>query len=62
MGLALISFPDAFQELNPDAVLLLGDHYEILSIAIAATIADPIIHLHGGEVTLELLTTVSVTV
>ena len=52
MGLALISFPDAFQELNPDAVLLLGDRYEILSIAIAATIARiPIIHLHGGEVT-----------
>ena len=52
MGLALISFPDAFEELNPDAVLLLGDRYEILSIAIAATIARiPIIHLHGGEVT-----------
>ena len=30
----------------------MGDRYEILSIAIAATIARiPIIHLHGGEVT-----------
>lgn len=36
---------------RPDAVILLGDRYEILGAASAALIADvPIVHLHGGEV------------
>jgi len=52
MGLALISFGDAFAELRPDLVLVLGDRYEMFSAAAAATIARiPIAHLHGGETT-----------
>jgi GDP/UDP-N,N'-diacetylbacillosamine 2-epimerase (hydrolysing) len=52
MGLALISFSEAFEELAPDLVLVLGDRYEIFSAATAAMIAKiPIAHLHGGETT-----------
>jgi len=52
MGLAQISFAEAFEELQPDVVVLLGDRYEIFSAASAAMIARiPIAHLHGGETT-----------
>jgi GDP/UDP-N,N'-diacetylbacillosamine 2-epimerase (hydrolysing) len=52
MGLAQISFGEAFDELKPDIVVLLGDRYEIFSAASAATIARiPIAHIHGGETT-----------
>lgn len=52
MGLAQISFAEAYDELKPDLVLLLGDRYEIFSAASAAMIARiPIAHLHGGETT-----------
>ncbi len=52
MGLAMIGFGDAFAELRPDLVLVLGDRYEVFSAAAAATIARiPIAHLHGGETT-----------
>lgn len=51
-GLAQISFAEAYDELSPDFVVLLGDRFEILSAAIAAMIANiPIVHLHGGETT-----------
>ena len=52
MGLAQISFAEAYDELKPDLVVLLGDRYEIFSAASAAMIARiPIAHLHGGETT-----------
>lgn len=52
MGLAIIGFADAYAELQPDMVLVLGDRYEIFSAAAAAMIARiPISHLHGGETT-----------
>ena len=52
MGVAMIGFADAFAELRPDMVLVLGDRYEIFSAAAAATIARiPVAHLHGGETT-----------
>lgn len=52
MGLAMISFGDAFSRLQPDALVILGDRYEMLSIASVATIYKiPIVHLHGGEIT-----------
>jgi len=52
MGLAQISFAEAFEELSPDVVVLLGDRYEIFSAAAAALIARfPIAHIHGGETT-----------
>ena len=41
-----------FSKLSPDIVLLLGDRYEILCGAVAATIARiPIVHIAGGDVT-----------
>jgi GDP/UDP-N,N'-diacetylbacillosamine 2-epimerase (hydrolysing) len=50
MGLGLIGFADALQELQPDLLLVLGDRYEILSAVEAALIAGvPVAHLHGGE-------------
>ncbi|MDC1069005.1 UDP-N-acetylglucosamine 2-epimerase [Candidatus Kapabacteria bacterium] len=52
MGLAQISFAEAYEELKPDLLVILGDRYEIFSAASAAMIAKiPIAHLHGGEAT-----------
>ncbi|QKF61907.1 UDP-N-acetylglucosamine 2-epimerase [Campylobacter curvus] len=52
MGLAQIGFSDAYDELKPDIVVLLGDRYEIFAAASAAMIAQiPIAHLYGGETT-----------
>lgn len=52
MGLAQISFAEAYADLQPDVVVLLGDRYEIFAAASAAMIARiPIAHLHGGETT-----------
>jgi GDP/UDP-N,N'-diacetylbacillosamine 2-epimerase (hydrolysing) len=52
IGRATISFADAFSELKPDIVVVLGDRFEILAAATAALIAGlPIGHLHGGEIT-----------
>ena len=52
MGLALISFSEAYQRLKPDMVILLGDRYEILAATIAAYTAKiPISHLCGGDIT-----------
>lgn len=52
IGLAQISFAEAFAELAPDLIIVLGDRYEIFAAASAAMIARiPIAHLHGGETT-----------
>lgn len=52
MGVALIGLADALSELKPDMILILGDRYEMLTVASAATIMGiPIAHLHGGEIT-----------
>ncbi|MDB2462187.1 UDP-N-acetylglucosamine 2-epimerase [Alphaproteobacteria bacterium] len=52
IGLGLIGFGDAFDELKPDLVLLLGDRFEILSAAVSAMVHRiPIAHIHGGEAT-----------
>lgn len=52
MGVAQMGFADLFSRFTPDAVVLLGDRYEMLAIAASATIFTiPIIHLHGGEIT-----------
>ncbi|MGC6464498.1 MAG: UDP-N-acetylglucosamine 2-epimerase [Akkermansiaceae bacterium] len=51
-GLGVIGFADAFADLRPDLVVLLGDRFEILAAAIASLYARiPIAHLHGGETT-----------
>ena len=52
MAKALAGFADAYNELKPDMVVVLGDRYEILSAATAALIERiPIAHIHGGEIT-----------
>ncbi|MDA9918088.1 UDP-N-acetylglucosamine 2-epimerase [Pontimonas sp.] len=52
VGAGVTAFTVAFEELAPDAILLLGDRYELLAAATAAYfLAIPIVHLHGGEVT-----------
>jgi GDP/UDP-N,N'-diacetylbacillosamine 2-epimerase (hydrolysing) len=53
MGLGLIGFAEAFEELSPDVILLVGDRFEIFSAAAAATACRvPVAHVHGGETTL----------
>lgn len=52
MGLGLIGFGEALEQLNPDMVLVLGDRFEIFAAAAAAAVARvPVAHLHGGETT-----------
>lgn len=52
MGMALMGMADVLPRLNPDLIVILGDRYEMLAIASAATIFKvPIVHLCGGEIT-----------
>ena len=52
MGLGMIGFADALDDLHPDLIVVLGDRFEIFSVVSAALIAKiPVAHLHGGEVT-----------
>ena len=52
IALAISGFADAFEVLQPDLVVVLGDRTEILGAVIAAGMANiPIAHLHGGETT-----------
>lgn len=44
-------FAEAFEKLNPDSLIILGDRYEMLSVASVATVMRiPIIHIAGGEI------------
>lgn len=52
MGLGLIGFADALNELSPDLIVVLGDRFEIFAAVAAALVARiPVAHLHGGETT-----------
>ena len=52
MGLGLAGFAQAFADLKPDVIVVLGDRYEIFSAVAAALVARiPVAHLHGGELT-----------
>ena len=52
IGLGMIGFADAYDELKPDIVIILGDRFELLAAASAALVARiPIAHIHGGETT-----------
>jgi GDP/UDP-N,N'-diacetylbacillosamine 2-epimerase (hydrolysing) len=52
MGLGMMGFADAFSDLQPDLIVVLGDRFEIFSAVSAAMIAKiPVAHLHGGETT-----------
>jgi UDP-hydrolysing UDP-N-acetyl-D-glucosamine 2-epimerase len=51
-GIGVVGFSKALPALAPDLVIMLGDRFEILSAAVAATLLNiPIAHIHGGEVT-----------
>ncbi|CAM3537466.1 UDP-N-acetylglucosamine 2-epimerase [Campylobacter upsaliensis] len=53
LAVAVSAFAEAFETLKPDAVVILGDRYEMLGVASAALMMHiPIIHLCGGELTL----------
>lgn len=52
MGVEMIGFADAFAEVKPDMIIILGDRYEMLTAASSAMIYRiPIAHIHGGETT-----------
>lgn len=52
MGLAMISFAEAFKETAPDVIIVLGDRSEILAAVTSAYILGiPIAHISGGETT-----------
>lgn len=52
MGLAQISVCEAYEDLKPDIIVVLGDRYEIFACVASAMICRiPIAHLHGGETT-----------
>lgn len=52
IGVGIIGFADAFEQLKPDVLILLGDRYEIFAAAQAALVAKiPIAHIAGGDIT-----------
>ncbi|MDE6301455.1 MAG: UDP-N-acetylglucosamine 2-epimerase (hydrolyzing) [Muribaculaceae bacterium] len=51
MGRCLTLTAEALSEMRPDALVLLGDRYEMLAVASAAAMLRiPVVHLCGGEV------------
>jgi len=51
MGECLSGFADVFARLQPDSLVILGDRFEMLAVASAATVMRiPIIHIAGGEI------------
>lgn len=53
MSIAMDKFGEFFQNNKYDLLIILGDRYEMISVAIAAAMHNiPILHLHGGEKTL----------
>src|SRR5699024_6159687 len=52
LGLGTIGFADAFDRLQPDLLVVLGDRFEILGAAQAALLMRiPIAHIAGGDTT-----------
>lgn len=50
MGEGLKGFADVFTSFKPDLLVLLGDRYETMITAVAASMfCIPIAHIHGGE-------------
>jgi UDP-hydrolysing UDP-N-acetyl-D-glucosamine 2-epimerase len=50
-GLGLLELPTAFERLRPDIVLTVGDRFETMATALAATYMNiPLAHTMGGEV------------
>jgi GDP/UDP-N,N'-diacetylbacillosamine 2-epimerase (hydrolysing) len=51
VGMCILGLTDAFEEIKPDILLVLGDRGEMLATAIAGIYMNILVaHLHGGEV------------
>jgi len=51
-GIGVTGFAEVLPKLAPDILVVLGDRYEVLAAAVAATLLNiPIAHIHGGEIT-----------
>jgi UDP-hydrolysing UDP-N-acetyl-D-glucosamine 2-epimerase len=52
VGVGVMGFAQAYAQLKPDLLLMLGDRFEMLSAAVAALpFKIPVAHIHGGEST-----------
>lgn len=52
MGFGMIHYTEAIRSANPDCVIILGDRYEMVGVALAAYNAGvKIVHFQGGDVT-----------
>jgi GDP/UDP-N,N'-diacetylbacillosamine 2-epimerase (hydrolysing) len=50
MGIGMPGFANAFNELQPDILLVLGDRFEIFAATTTAMVQQiPVAHIHGGE-------------
>lgn len=51
IGESIIKFTEAYDDIKPDLILVLGDRYEPLVASIAASISKiPVAHIHGGDI------------
>lgn len=52
VGLGVLEFPSIFEQDMPDIVLIVGDRFDVYSVAISAALMNiPLAHIQGGEVT-----------
>ena len=52
MGVGMISFAEAYERLQPDIVVVMGDRFELISAVSSAHISRiPVAHFSGGEIT-----------
>ena len=52
MGIGIIGFAKAYERLQPDIIVVLGDRFEALSaVSAAVPFRIPVAHIHGGEST-----------
>ena len=50
IGAGVVAMVDAFEALDPDIVVVLGDRFEVLAAALAATYSGRLLaHIHGGD-------------
>jgi UDP-hydrolysing UDP-N-acetyl-D-glucosamine 2-epimerase len=52
VGIGLVELSNVFYKLKPDAVLVIADRFETISVSIAAAYQNiPLVHVQGGEIT-----------
>lgn len=51
-ALGMSKFPQLLEEINPDAVIIHGDRFDVISVAISCSLMNIcLIHIEGGELT-----------